>query len=143
MLMEAVRGAETYTFASTPDYGELAAAQNACCRSPRNVIGLDGLHAGGVLGQMIRRRTTRAHETALAVLFESGTQHIGEGVETLRTLPEDYLTFFRNLENVRDETLVRHDRLPEPGHGPGPSGRGRPARWARRSLNGEDEGKTL
>jgi hypothetical protein len=89
--------------------------------------------------QMIARRTTHGHETALAVLFESGIQHIGEGVEALRALPEDYLGFFRDLENVWDETVFvtgypGRDMVLARRHG---------TQWYVAGVNGEDEGKTL
>jgi hypothetical protein len=139
MSMEAVRGAETYTFPSTPDYGELAPAQNALLPVTRNVIGSMDFTPVSYSPQMITRRTTHGHETALAVLFESGIQHIAEGALTLRTLPEDYLAFFRNLENVWDETRFvtgypGRDMVLARRHG---------EKWYVAGINGEDEGKTL
>jgi len=139
MSMEAVRGAETYTFGSTPDYGKLAPRQNALLPVTRNVIGSMDFTPVVYSRQMIARHTTNAHETALAVLFESGIQHIGEGVETLRTLPEDYLGFFRNLENVWDETRFvtgypSRDMVLARRHG---------EKWYVAGVNGEDEEKTL
>ena len=139
MSMEAVRGAETYTFASTPDYGKLAPWQNTLLPVTRNVIGSMDFTPVVYSSQMITRRTTNGHETALAVLFESGIQHIGEGVATLRTLPEDYLGFFRDLENVWDETRFvtgypGRDVVLARRHG---------EKWYVAGINGEDEAKTL
>jgi len=139
MTMEAVRGAETYTFGSTPDYGMLAPWQNTILPVTRNVIGSMDFTPVVYSPQMITRRTTNGHETALAVLFESGLQHIGEGVATLSTLPPDYLAFFRDLENVWDETRFvtgypgRHMVLAR-RHG---------QKWYVAGINGEDESKTL
>jgi hypothetical protein len=139
MSMEAVRGAETYTFASTPDYGELAPWHNTILPFTRNVIGSMDYTPVSYSHQLITRRTTNAHETALAVLFESGVQHIGEGVETLRALPEDYLAFFRGLENVWDETRFvtgypGRDVVLARRHG---------QKWSVAGINGEDQPKTL
>jgi alpha-glucosidase len=139
MSMEAVRGAETYTFASTPDYGKLAPWQNTILPVTRNVIGSMDFTPVVYSPQMITRRTTNGHETALAVLFESGLQHIGEGVATLRTLPANYLAFFRDLENVWDETRFvtgypGRDMVFARRHG---------QKWYVAGINGEDEGKTL
>jgi alpha-glucosidase len=139
MSMEAVRGAETYTFGSTPDYGKLAPWQNTLLPVTRNVIGSMDFTPVVYSKQLIERRTTNAHETALAVLFESGIQHIGEGVETLRTLPEDYLEFFRDLESVWDETRFvtgypGRDMVLARRHG---------EKWYVAGINGEDEAKTL
>ncbi len=139
MSMEAVRGAETYTFASTPDYGMLAPRQNTLLPVTRNVIGSMDYTPVVYSTQMITRRTTNGHETALAVLFESGIQHIGEGVATLRTLPEDYLAFFRELENVWDETRFvtgypGRDMVLARRHG---------KKWYVAGINGEDQATTL
>jgi hypothetical protein len=139
MSMEAVRGAETYTFGSTPDYGKLAPRQNTLLPVTRNVIGSMDYTPVVYSRQMIARHTTNAHETALAVLFESGIQHIGEGVDALRALPEDYLGFFRDLENVWDETRFvtgypSRDMVLARRHG---------EKWYVAGINGEDEAKTL
>lgn len=139
MSMEAVRGAETYTFPSTPDYGELAPWQNAILPFTRNVIGSMDYTPVSYSDQLVTRRTTNAHETALAVVFESGIQHIGEGVEDLRALPEDYLAFFRGLENVWDESRFVSGY---PGRDVVLARRnGR--KWYVAGINGEDEEKTL
>ena len=139
MSMEAVRGAETYTFGSTPDYGKLAPRQNTLLPVTRNVIGSMDYTPVVYSKQMIARHTTNAHETALAVLFESGIQHVGEGVDALRALPEDYLGFFRDLENVWDETRFvtgypARDMVLARRHG---------EKWYVAGVNGEDDDKTL
>ena len=139
MSMEAVRGAETYTFPSTPDYGELAPWHNAILPFTRNVVGSMDYTPVSYSQQVITRRTTNAHETALAVLFESGIQHIGEGVETLRALPEEYLAFFRSLENVWDETRFVSGY---PGRD-AVLARRNGDRWYVAGINGEDVEKTL
>jgi hypothetical protein len=64
MSMEAVRGAETYTFGSTPDYGKLAPRQNTLLPVTRNVIGSMDYTPVVYSKQMIARHTTNAHETA-------------------------------------------------------------------------------
>jgi len=85
MSMESVRGAEFYTFESTPNYAELALYQNTILPFTRNVIGsmdytpvlFNDYHTPGI--------TTHAHEAALAVLFESGFQHLSDSVKSYRT----------------------------------------------------------
>ena len=54
--------------------------------------------------QLIPKLTTNGHETALAVVFESGVQHIADAAASLRELPDTYKAFFKNLPTVWDET---------------------------------------
>lgn len=139
MSMESVRGAEFYTFPSSPDYGELAPYQNTILAFTRNVIGSMDYTPVSYTPQRTERRTTNGHETALAVLFESGIQHISASAGSLRALPAPYLEYFRNLPAAWDETRFVH------GH-PGRDAviaRRRGQRWYVAGINGVDEAKTL
>lgn len=104
VTMEAVRGGEVYTFPSEPDYGALAPWHNTILPFTRNVIGSMDYTPVIYADQLIPRLTTNGHETALAVLFESGVQHIGDSAQSLRQIPSDYKSFFRNLPTAWDET---------------------------------------
>lgn len=104
MTMEAVRGAEAYSFPSEPDYGALAPWHNTILPFTRNVIGPMDYTPVLYTDLLIERRTTIAHETALAVVFESGVQHIADSAQSLRNLPEAFKDFFRQLPVAWDET---------------------------------------
>lgn len=104
MSMESVIGAEFYTFPSDRNYTDLAPYQNAVLPFTRNVIGSMDYTPVIYSPQMIERRTTNGHETALAVVFESGVQHIADSAESLRALPAPYKDFFGRLPAAWDET---------------------------------------
>jgi len=104
MTMEAVRGGEVYSFPSEPDYGALAPWHNTILPFTRNVVGSMDYTPTIYSPQLIPRRTTHGHETALAVLFESGIQHVADSAASLRDLPQAYKDFFRELPAAWDET---------------------------------------
>lgn len=104
MSMEAVRGGEFYMFPSRPDYGALATYQNTILPFTRNVIGSMDYTPVAYSQQRIKRHTSNAHETALAVVFESGIQHISDSAQRLRRLPKPYLNFFSKLPVSWDDT---------------------------------------
>ncbi|MEL7016372.1 MAG: glycoside hydrolase family 97 catalytic domain-containing protein [Pseudomonadota bacterium] len=139
MTMESVLGAEAYTFGGVRDYGALAPYQNTVLVFTRNVIGSMDYTPVTYKQQMIPRRTTLSHETALSVLFESGLQHIADAPESLRQLPRAYKDFFRTLPTAWDETRY------VTGY-PGKDAvlaRRRGARWYVVGINGEDTAKSL
>lgn len=80
MTMEAVRGAENYTFEGST-YGKLAPAQNTVLSFNRNVIGSMDFTPVDFSSFKSERLTTNAHEAALAVVFESGLLHLSDSVE--------------------------------------------------------------
>jgi len=104
MTMESVRGAEAYTFVSTPNYAELATYQNTIIPFTRNVIGSMDFTPVSYEDQFTPRLTTNGHETALAVLFESGIQHIADSASSISSLPDEYKKYFKTLPTVWDET---------------------------------------
>ena len=101
MTMEAVRGAEIYTF----DAGYAAAAprQNTVLPFTRNVVGsMD--YTPVILGDTVRRVTTNGHELGLAVIFESGLQHFADTPEAYLGQPEPVVDLLRSVPTVWDET---------------------------------------
>jgi hypothetical protein len=139
MTMEAVRGAEFYSFPSEPDYGEIAPRQNTIHPFLRNVVGsMD--YTPVLFSQFeVRRRTTNAHEAALAVIFESGLLHMADNPAGYRALPSDYKAYLREVPTVWDETRLlagapgRHVVL----------ARRNGARWWIAGINGENTEKTI
>jgi len=49
-------------------------------------------------------RTTNAHELALAVVFETGVQHLADSDKAYRALPEAPKTFLKQVPAAWDET---------------------------------------
>lgn len=105
MTMEAVRGAENYTFGGST-YARLAPSQNALLPFTRNVIGSMDYTPVGFSFFTSKRVTTNAHEAALAVIFESGLQHFSDSVESYQSLPAPYQDYLRNIPSVWDETRL-------------------------------------
>ena len=104
MTMESVRGSEAYTFASAPNYGELAVWQNTVLPFTRNVVGSMDYTPVNFSDEFTPHVTTFAHEAALGVLFESGLQHLSDSVESYRSMSEDYRDYLKSLPVVWDET---------------------------------------
>ena len=104
MTMEAVRGAEAYTF--DPDFAAEAPRQHTILPFTRNVVGsMDytpvtfSHHAHG-------RRTTDAHELALTVVFESGLLHLADRADVYLGLAEGARSFLAAVPAAWDETRV-------------------------------------
>lgn len=107
MTMEAVRGAEIYTFFSR--FAAIAPAQNTMLPFTRNVVGpMD--YTPVLLGDTVRRRTTNAHELALGVLFESGLQHLADTPTAYLSQPEPVIDMLRGMPVVWDETVFLDGR---------------------------------
>jgi len=104
--MEAVRGAEFYTFQKETDYDDEAPRQNAILPFARNIIGPTDYTPGYFSEPLAGRKTTSAHEAALLVMFETGIQHIGDSAESLLNLPADYRDYLRHLPTAWDETRL-------------------------------------
>ncbi|MBA8827433.1 hypothetical protein FHX42_004829 [Saccharopolyspora lacisalsi] len=82
MTMEAVRGAEYYTFGE----GEgNTAAHNTVLPYTRNVIG--SMDYTPVTFSTDERTTSDGHELGLSVVYESGMQHFADSVESYRRHP--------------------------------------------------------
>ncbi len=137
MTMEAVRGAECYTFAS--EYPEKATWHNTILPFTRNVVGPMDYTPCTFSDDRNPHLTTNAHELALSVVFETGWLHLADRVSAYRDLPAAPKEFLRNVPVVWDEPRVL---VGEPG---------RLAVLARRNgdtwyvggINGEDRAKNV
>jgi len=94
MTFEAVRGAEQF---------QTRAATNTIFPFTRNVVG--GMDYTPVTWAVTDRDTTDAHEVALALVYESGWQHLADKPETYEAHPEALRTLSQ-LPTVWDETRL-------------------------------------
>jgi alpha-glucosidase len=139
MSMEAVAGAEFYTFPSDYDYTRLAPRQNTILPFTRNVVGSMDYTPVDFSQQVVKRVTTNAHEAALAVIFESGLQHLSDKLASYLSLPPDWRTYLSHVPTVWDETRLL-------AGAPGQEvvlARRSGARWYVAGINGEDKTKTV
>lgn len=139
MTMEAVRGGEFYSFSGEQSYGGQAPWQNALHPFLRNVIGSMDYTPVAFAEQPVKRFTSNAHEAALAVVFESGVQHIADSADSMLSLPEGYLDYFKKLPAVWHETRLLA------GH-PGEMAvlaRRHGTTWYIAGINGEEKEKSL
>jgi hypothetical protein len=137
--MEAVQGAEFYTFPSDYDFANIAPWQNTVLPFTRNVIGSMDDTPVSFSPQWVRRVTTNAHEAALAVIFESGVQHLADSVTTFRSLPRDWKNYFAKLPTAWDETRLLSGT-------PGEDvvlARRRGTQWYVAGINGESKPKSV
>jgi alpha-glucosidase len=104
MTMEAVRGGEHYSFDSLPNFAELSTYQDSVLPFTRNVIGSMDFTPVLFSPQARARLTSNAHEAALAVVFESGVQHMADSIAGYRSTSAEYRTYFRELPTAWDET---------------------------------------
>ncbi len=100
MSMEAVRGAECYSFDRR--FSSLAPEHNTILPFTRNAVG--PMDYTPVIFSSYRHITTYAHELALPVVFESGWLHFGDGVRGYEELPEAPKAFLRDIPVTWDET---------------------------------------
>ncbi len=100
MTVEAVRGAEIYSF--DLGYQNLAPRQNTQLPFTRNVVGsMD--YTPVILGDTVRRRTTNGHELALSVVFESGLQHFVDTPDAYLGQPNEVVELLGAVPSVWDE----------------------------------------
>jgi len=101
MSMEAVRGAEIYSFDAR--YQRVAARQNTTLPFTRNVVGsMD--YTPVILGDSYLRSTTNSHELALAVVFESAVQHLVDTPDAYLGQPVEVVDLLSTVPTSWDET---------------------------------------
>jgi len=104
LSMEAVRGAENYTFA--PEYPEKAPWHNTILCFTRNVVGPMDYTPVAFTNGGHAPRTTVAHELALSVVFESALMHFADRASAYRQLPPAPLQWLKTIPVAWDETRL-------------------------------------
>ena len=99
---EGVYGAEWYN--NVPTFTTQAASHNATLPFTRNVIGPMDYTPCAFSDSQHPHITSKAHELALTVLFESGLQHLADKPESYLAQPQAVQNFFSELPTVWDET---------------------------------------
>ncbi len=99
---EGVYGAEWYN--NVPTFTAQAARHNATLPFTRNVIGPMDYTPCTFSDSQHPHITSKAHELALTVLFESGLQHLADKPESYLAQPQAVQDFFTELPTVWDET---------------------------------------
>ncbi len=110
MSMEAVRGAENYSFDKS--YPETASIVNTILPFTRNVAGSMDYTPVTFTNQTYPHLTSWAHELALSVVFESGILHLADRVSAYTGLPKEPKEFLKAVPVTWDET---HYLQGEPG----------------------------
>ena len=99
---EGVYGAEWYN--NVPTFTAQAARHNATLPFTRNVIGPMDYTPCAFSDSQHPHITSKAHELALTVLFESDLQHLADKPESYLAQPQAVQDFFTELPTVWDET---------------------------------------
>ena len=102
MTTEAVYGAEWYN--NVPTFTSKAASHNATLPFTRNVIGPMDYTPCTFSDSQHPHITSKAHELALTVLFESGLQHLADKPESYYAQPQEVQQFLSELPTVWDDT---------------------------------------
>lgn len=104
MSMEAVRGAECYSFDSL--YTSHAVWHNTILPFTRNVVGPMDYTPVTFSNQRYPHATTYAHELALTIVFETGILHIADKGEAILSLPDAPKNFLKTVPVVWDSTVL-------------------------------------
>ena len=137
MSTEGVYGAEWYN--NLPVFTNRAARHNATLPFTRNVIGPMDYTPCTFSDSQHPHITSKAHELALTVLYESALQHLADKPESYLAQPAKVQKFFGELPSVWDETRLLS------GY-PGESvvmARRSGNTWYIAGINGRDEAQTL
>ena len=132
MSMEGVRGAESYIFDST--YAASAPLHNTILPFTRNAVGSMDYTPVTFSNNTYPHRTTGGHELALAVVFESGWQHMADRPYAYLRLPAAPLAFLRNVPVSWDDVRLLDG---EPGKR-AVLGRRKGVAWWVGGINGEN-----
>ena len=96
MVLSGINNVATFT--------KKAASHNATLPFTRNVIGPMDYTPCAFSDSQHPHITSKGHELALTVLFESGLQHLADRPESFLAQPKEVLTFLGELPSVWDET---------------------------------------
>lgn len=134
---EAVYGAEWYN--NVPTFTAKAARHNATLPFTRNVIGPMDYTPCAFSDSQHPHITTKGHELALTVLYESGIQHLADRPESIMAQPQEVRDFFTNLPTAWDETVLVDGYPGEYAV----IARRKGNRWLVAGINGSDEPRTV
>jgi hypothetical protein len=137
MTMEAVRGAECYSFDSR--FPDAAPWYNTILPFTRNLVGPMDYTPVTFSDQTYPHITTFGHEIALPVIFQSSWLHFADRVSVFRELPEFASTFLKEIPVSWDDTKLLA------GY-PGDFvviARENNGSWYFGGINGTDESKTV
>ena len=134
---EGVYGAEWYN--NVPHFTTKAACHNATLPFTRNVVGPMDYTPCAFSDSQHPHITSKAHELALTVLFESGLQHLADRPESFLAQPQEVQAFLGRLPTVWDETRLVSGYPGESAVLARRSGR----IWYVAGINGKDEPQVL
>ena len=134
---EGVYGAEWYN--NVPHFTKKAACHNATLPYTRNVIGPMDYTPCAFSDSQHPHITSKGHELALTVLYESGLQHLADRPESFLSQPMEVQAFLGNLPTVWDETRYVSGYPGESAVLARRSGK----TWYVAGINGLDEPQTL
>lgn len=102
MTLEGVRGAEWYN--NVPTFTMAAPVHNTVLPFTRNVVGPMDYTPVTFTNSQYPHVTSYGHELALAVVFESGLQHMADRPEGYYNLPEEVISYLKDLPVAWDVT---------------------------------------
>jgi hypothetical protein len=102
MTMEAVRGAECYSFDGR--YPDAAPWHNTILPFTRNVVGPMDYTPVNFTDQTYPHITTSGHEIALALIFHSGILHFADRVSAFQELPDFAKKYLQDVPVSWDQT---------------------------------------
>ena len=137
LTTEAVYGAEWYN--NVPTFTDKAACHNATLPFTRNVIGPMDYTPCAFSDSQHPHITTKAHELALTVLYESGLQHLADRPESFLAQPQAVRDFLGELPSTWDDTRLISGYPGDNAVIARRSGN----RWYVAGINGTDSEKTL
>ena len=130
---EGVYGAEWYN--NVPTFTDRAASHNAMLPFTRNVIGSMDYTPCAFSDSQHPHITTRGHELALTILYESGIQHLADRPESFLSQPDEVRQFLGSFPTAWDDTMLLNG---EPGRY-AVLARRKGEKWYIAGINGTDE----